>query len=94
MRFSDQIERRMKLHDLHVLTTVTQFGSMAAAARQLNTSQPRFPDRLQSLRKPWAFVYSIATAVVLNQLITAAHCSTAAWLYSMNSGKASKELSF
>jgi DNA-binding transcriptional LysR family regulator len=51
MRFSDQIERRMKLHDLHVLTTVTQFGSMAAAARQLNTSQPAISRSIAELEK-------------------------------------------
>jgi DNA-binding transcriptional LysR family regulator len=34
------IERRLKLHDLRVLITVAQSGSMLKAARQLNTSQP------------------------------------------------------
>jgi DNA-binding transcriptional LysR family regulator len=36
----DVIERRLKLHDLRVLITVIQAGSMLKAARQLNTSQP------------------------------------------------------
>ena len=40
MRKSDQIERRLKLHDLRVLMAVTQAGSMLKAAKQLNTSQP------------------------------------------------------
>ena len=39
MHVSDRIGRRMKLHDLHVLMTVVQAGSMGKAARQLNTSQ-------------------------------------------------------
>ena len=40
MRNSDQVERRLKLHDLRVLMAVTQAGSMVKAAKQLNTSQP------------------------------------------------------
>jgi DNA-binding transcriptional LysR family regulator len=39
MQASDRIGRRMKLHDLHVLMAVAQFGSMGKAARHLNTSQ-------------------------------------------------------
>jgi DNA-binding transcriptional LysR family regulator len=37
---NDQIERRMKLHDLRVLVNVAQAGSMLKAAQRLNTSQP------------------------------------------------------
>jgi len=37
---NDQIERRMKLHDLRVLMNVAQAGSMLKAAQRLNTSQP------------------------------------------------------
>ena len=33
MQLSDRIGRRMKLHDLHVLMTVVQAGSMGKAAR-------------------------------------------------------------
>src|SRR5215470_5052954 len=40
MQLSDRIGRRMKLHDLHVLMAVVQAGSMSAAARLLNTTQP------------------------------------------------------
>jgi DNA-binding transcriptional LysR family regulator len=40
MQLSDRIGRRMKLHDLHVLMTVVQAGSMSRAARLLNTTQP------------------------------------------------------
>ena len=35
-----QIERRIKLHDLHALMTVAQAGSMGKGAHLLNTSQP------------------------------------------------------
>src|SRR3954447_11935195 len=35
-----RIERRIKLHDLHALMTVSQAGSMGKGARLLNTSQP------------------------------------------------------
>src|SRR5690349_21837049 len=39
MQASDRIGRRMKLHDLHVLMTVVQAGSMNKAAVLLNTVQ-------------------------------------------------------
>jgi DNA-binding transcriptional LysR family regulator len=35
----DRIGRRIKLHDLHILTTVVQAGSMSKAAALLNTTQ-------------------------------------------------------
>jgi len=40
MRFSQRIERRLKLQDLHILMTVAQAGSMGKAAQVLNTTQP------------------------------------------------------
>lgn len=40
MQMSDRIGRRMKLHDLHVLMTVAQAGTMSRAAQLLNTTQP------------------------------------------------------
>jgi DNA-binding transcriptional LysR family regulator len=40
MQLSDRIGRRMKLHDLHVLMTAVQAGSMSKAAALLNTGQP------------------------------------------------------
>src|SRR5262245_6580181 len=39
MKISDRIGRRMKLHDLHVLMSVVQAGSMGKAASFLNTTQ-------------------------------------------------------
>src|SRR5262249_47480612 len=39
MKLSDRIGRRMKLHDLHVLMSVVQSGSMGKAASVLNTTQ-------------------------------------------------------
>jgi DNA-binding transcriptional LysR family regulator len=40
MHKNAHIERRLKLHDLRVLMTVIQAGSMLKAAQRLNTSQP------------------------------------------------------
>jgi DNA-binding transcriptional LysR family regulator len=40
MRAGDHVQRRLKLHDLRVLMTVAQAGSMLKAAQRLNTSQP------------------------------------------------------
>jgi DNA-binding transcriptional LysR family regulator len=39
MQFSDRIGRRVKLHDIHVLMSVVQAGSMGKAAALLNTTQ-------------------------------------------------------
>ena len=40
MHLSDRAGLRLKLHDLHVLMTVVQAGSMSKAATLLNTTQP------------------------------------------------------
>ena len=40
MRLSDRAGYRVKLHDLHVLMTVAEAGSMGKAAQRLNTTQP------------------------------------------------------
>jgi len=40
MRQTERIERRLKLHDVRVLMTVVEAGSMAKAALRLGTSQP------------------------------------------------------
>jgi DNA-binding transcriptional LysR family regulator len=40
MKWDDRIGRRIKLHDLHVLMTVAELGSMGKAAERLNVSQP------------------------------------------------------
>jgi DNA-binding transcriptional LysR family regulator len=37
---TDRIERRLKLHDVRVLMTVAQAGSMSKAAERLGTAQP------------------------------------------------------
>src|SRR4029453_11105972 len=39
MQIGDRIARRMKLHDLHILMTVAQAGSMNKAAAFLNMTQ-------------------------------------------------------
>src|SRR5438093_798963 len=37
---TDRVERRLKLHDVRVLMSVVQAGSMSKAAERLGTSQP------------------------------------------------------
>jgi DNA-binding transcriptional LysR family regulator len=51
MQLSDRIERRMKLHDLHVLMTVVQAGSMSKAAALLNTGQPAISRSIADLER-------------------------------------------
>src|SRR5258705_8339656 len=40
MKWDDRIGRRLRLHDLHVLLTVAELGSMGKAAERLAISQP------------------------------------------------------
>ena len=49
MQLSERIGRRMKLHDLHVLMTVVQTGSMGKAAARLNSCQPAISRSISEL---------------------------------------------
>ena len=40
VKWNDRIGRRLKLHDLHILLTVAELGSMGRAAERLAISQP------------------------------------------------------
>jgi DNA-binding transcriptional LysR family regulator len=51
MQLSDRIGRRLKLHDLHVLMTVVQAGSMGKAAARLNTVQPAISRSIAELER-------------------------------------------
>src|SRR3954451_3320700 len=51
MQVSDRIGRRLKLHDLHVLMTVVQAGSMSKAAALLNTGQPAISRSIADLEQ-------------------------------------------
>src|SRR5260370_34253353 len=47
--WESQIGRRLKLRDLHVFSTVVQFGSMAKAARHLGVSHPAVSEVIADL---------------------------------------------
>jgi DNA-binding transcriptional LysR family regulator len=47
--WADRVERRLKLHDLRVLMTVVEAGSMGKAAEQLRTSQPAISRAISDL---------------------------------------------
>jgi DNA-binding transcriptional LysR family regulator len=51
MESSDRIERRLKLHNLHVLLTVVQAGSMLKAAAHLHTGQPNVSRSISELER-------------------------------------------
>src|ERR1700744_3739152 len=51
MRLSDRIGCQIKLHDLHVLMTVVQTGSMSKAAALLNTGQPAISRSIAELEQ-------------------------------------------
>ena len=46
---SDRIERRLKLHDVRVLMSVVQAGSMSKAAERLGTAQPALSRSIAAL---------------------------------------------
>src|SRR5215471_4947461 len=47
--WENQIGRRLRLRDLHVLFTVAERGSMAKAAAELGVSQPAISDVIANL---------------------------------------------
>ena len=49
MKWDDRIGRRVKLHDLHVLMTVAELGSMGKAAERLSVSQPSVSKAISDL---------------------------------------------
>jgi DNA-binding transcriptional LysR family regulator len=49
VKWNDRIGYRLKLHNLHVLLTVVEVGSMARAARQLAVSQPSVSKAISDL---------------------------------------------
>src|SRR3569833_167216 len=51
MELADRVEQRLKLHDLRVLMTVVQVGSMGKAARELGTSQPAISRAIADLEQ-------------------------------------------
>src|SRR6476659_3305805 len=51
MQLSDRIGRRIRLQDVHILMAVVQAGSMAKAARHLNTSQPNISKSIADLER-------------------------------------------
>ena len=48
-QWESRIGRRLKLRDLHILSTVVQWGSMAKAATHLSMSQPAVSESIASL---------------------------------------------
>jgi DNA-binding transcriptional LysR family regulator len=47
--WESRIGRRLRLHDLHILSTVVQWGSMAKAASHLSMSQPAVSEAIANL---------------------------------------------
>jgi DNA-binding transcriptional LysR family regulator len=55
MKWDDRIGRRLKLHDLHVLLTVVEVGSMGKAAERLAISQPSISKSIAALERAVGF---------------------------------------
>jgi hypothetical protein len=66
----ERIERRISLHDMRVLRSVVEAGSMSKAARRLATSQLRFQGPLPISNMRLAFVSWIAVRTEWNRLPT------------------------
>jgi hypothetical protein len=75
---TDRIERRLKLHDVRVLMSVVQAGSMSKAAERLGTAQPALSRSIAELDTPSACACSIAARAASSQRRMAARSSNAA----------------
>src|SRR6516162_3431108 len=51
MPLDDQIRRRLKVQNLHILITVVEAGTMGKAAERLNTSQPAISRAIADLER-------------------------------------------
>lgn len=51
MKWDDRIGRRLKLHDLHVLMTVAEMGSMGKAAERLAVSPPSISKAIADIER-------------------------------------------
>jgi DNA-binding transcriptional LysR family regulator len=47
--WENRIGRRLKLRDLHILSAVVQWGSMAKAAKHLSMTQPAVSDAIANI---------------------------------------------
>src|SRR5262245_56653583 len=83
MKWNDRIGRRLKLHDLHVLLTVTELGSMGKAAERLAVSQP-------SVSKAIADMEHAIGVRLLDRTAKGVDCCGEAWAHSRNCDKASR----
>jgi molybdenum-dependent DNA-binding transcriptional regulator ModE len=61
MEWESRIGRRLRLRDLHILSTVVQWGSMAKAAEHLAVSQPAVSDAIANLETALAVRLLAAT---------------------------------
>ena len=75
---TDRIERRLKLHDVRVLMSVVQAGSMSKAAERLGRPSPPCRDRLPSWNTHSACACSIAARAASSRRRMAARSSNAA----------------
>lgn len=62
MKWDDRIGRRLELHDLHVLLTVMEVGSMGKAAERLALSQPSVSKAIADIEHAVAVRRKSATA--------------------------------
>ena len=83
MHLSDRAGLRLKLHDIHVLMTVVQAGSMSKAATLLNTTQPAVSRSIAGLERTIGVRLLERTPMVSSQPLTVAPCSMAEWPHSM-----------
>ena len=85
----ERIERRLKLHDMRVLMSVVQAGSMHKAAERLATSQPAVSRSIADLEHALGVRLLIAAGAASSRRNMAARSSSAALRSSMSCDKAS-----
>ena len=90
MKWDDRIGRRLKLHDLHVLLTVAELGSMGKAAERLAVSQPSVSKAIADMEHTIGVRLLDRTPKGVEARPMAARCSGAAWARSTSCGRASR----
>ena len=88
--WESRIGRRVTLRDLHILSAVVRWGSMAKAASHLAMSQSAVSEAVANLEDAFAFVCSIAVRRVSSPRFTPTPCSNADTRCSMNCSRESR----
>ena len=92
--WESRIGRRVTLRDLHVLSTVVRWGSMAKAASHLAMSQSAVSESIAHWRTQFVSVSSIGPHKASHRQFTRKPCLSAATSFSMSCSRQLRTLNF